>query len=264
MPAHEPTLQNLAPWRCAVRRYAVPAHEPTLQNLAPWRCVVRRYAVPAHEPAVQNLAPWRCAVRRYAVPAHEPAVQNLAPWRCAVRRYAVPPHEPALQNRASPQIENAHPRRHPLTQPEAASTIATSDDHRYQQRGPQPGMRVSATPCNRRRLPRERRTSLPEAATVSPNKSGGRQPPVGSGIALTASGKGCRMAAAERGPRRLVGGGLSVVYRELTCSCVSGTTAGLRQPLLVAPCSIAEEMTIFAICERTFTRAAGVSPPWVW
>jgi hypothetical protein len=50
--------------------------------------------------------------------------------------------------------------------------------------GPQPGMRVSATPCNRRRLPRERRTSLPGAATVSPNKSGGRQPPVGSGSAL--------------------------------------------------------------------------------
>jgi hypothetical protein len=46
----------------------------------------------------------------------------------------VPAHEPTLQNRTSPQIENAHPRRHPPTQPEAASTIATSDEHRYQQR----------------------------------------------------------------------------------------------------------------------------------
>jgi hypothetical protein len=198
--------------------------------------------MPAHEPTLQNLVFWRCAGRRYAIPAHEPTLQNLTSWRCAGRQCAVPPHEPTLQNLAPPQIENAHPRRRPPIQPEAASTIATSDEHRYQQRGPQPGMRVSATPCNRRRLPRERRTSLPGAATVSPNKSGGRKPPVGSGTALTASGKGCRMAAAERGPRRLVGGGLSVVYRELTCSCVSGTTAGLRQPLLVAPRSIAEEM----------------------
>jgi hypothetical protein len=46
--------------------------------------------------------------------------------------------------------------------------------------------------------------------TVSPTKSGGRQPAVG-----------------------LVGAGFSVVYRGLTCSRVSGTTAGLRQPLLL-------------------------------
>ncbi len=60
-------------------------------------------------------------------------------------------------------------RRAPL--PRATSIVTNSG-------GPQPGMRVSATPCNRRRLPRERRTSLPGATTVSPNKSGGRKPPV--------------------------------------------------------------------------------------
>ncbi len=31
----------------------------------------------------------------------------------------------------------------------------------------------------------------------------------------------------------------------------------------MARCSFADEMAIFPICERTFTRAAGVSPPWL-
>jgi hypothetical protein len=93
------------------------------------------------------------------------------------------------------------------------------------------------------------------------HKSGGRQPPVGSGTALTASGEGCRMAAAERGPRRLVGGGLSVVYRELTCSCVSGTTAGLRQPLLLHDVR-SPGNRVFQSGVAHAPRAGGVSPPW--
>jgi hypothetical protein len=54
------------------------------------------------------------------------------------------------------------------------------------------------------------------------------------------------MAAAERSPRRLVSGGLPIVYRELTCSCVSGTTAGLRQPLLIARRALPAK---WAICD---------------
>jgi hypothetical protein len=111
-------------------------------------------------------------------------------------------------------------------------------------------------------LPVSSASDQTRAATVSPNKSGGRQPPVGSGIALTASGKGCRMAAAERGPRRLVGGGLSVVYRELTCSCVSGTTAGLRQPLLLHDVrSPGNDLLQCGVAHAP--RAASVSPPWL-
>jgi hypothetical protein len=87
-------------------------------------------------------------------------------------------------------------RRAPL--PRATSIVTNSGD-------PQPGMRVSATPCNRRRLPRERRTSLPGAATVSPNKSGGRKPPVstasGTATAHTAQ-PAVRSTATTRAPER--------------------------------------------------------------
>jgi hypothetical protein len=37
---------------------------------------------------------------------------------------------------------------------------------------------------------------------------------------------------------------------------------GLTPPALVAVRTFAGEKTIFAMHERTFTRAAGVSPPW--
>jgi hypothetical protein len=47
------------------------------------------------------------------------------------------------------------------------------------------------------------------------------------------------------------------------CGFVTFTTGGLRPPLL-APVqrACAGRTTIFAVHERTFTRAAGVSPPW--
>jgi hypothetical protein len=37
----------------------------------------------------------------------------------------------------------------------------------------------------------------------------------------------------------------------------------LTPPALGERCPVGEEMGIFAVHERTFTRAAGVSPPWV-
>jgi hypothetical protein len=51
--------------------------------------------------------------------------------------------------------------------------------------------------------------------------------------------------------------------RQITCKHVSRTTGGLTPPALVSGCEcLPAKKTIFAMRERTFTRAAGVSPPW--
>jgi hypothetical protein len=43
----------------------------------------------------------------------------------------------------------------------------------------------------------------------------------------------------------------------------STSHGGLTPPALGSRCTVGEQMAIFAMHERTFTRAAGVSPPWV-
>jgi hypothetical protein len=43
----------------------------------------------------------------------------------------------------------------------------------------------------------------------------------------------------------------------------SGTSAGLHQPLLMHDVG-ALKKTTFAVRNRMFPRAAGVSPPWMW
>jgi hypothetical protein len=81
-------------------------------------------------------------------------------------------------------------------------------------------------------------------------KSGGRQPAVGVK----------EMHLQER--CRQVAGDCHRCAHKPRCSRGSETTGGLRPPLLVARCWFADEKAIFAIRERSFTRAAGVSPPW--
>jgi hypothetical protein len=49
---------------------------------------------------------------------------------------------------------------------------------------------------------------------------------------------------------------------QITCKYVSRTHGGLTPPALGAERRSAGEKTIFSMHERTFTRAAGVSPPW--
>jgi hypothetical protein len=108
-------------------------------------------------------------------------------------------------------------------------------------------------------------------------------------LRLVAKVAGWLLASAAR--RGLVGGGFSVVCRELTCSCVWGTTVGSRQPLLLhdvrspgndlLQCGVAHApraATVSPPWLRTasaaaiahtpaaidcYTRAGGVSPPWV-
>jgi hypothetical protein len=78
-------------------------------------------------------------------------------------------------------------------------------------------------------------------------------------LQLVAKVAGWLLASAAR--RGLVGGGLPIVYRELTCSCVSGTTAGLRQPLLVHDArSPGNHFLQCGVAQAP--RAATVSPPW--
>jgi hypothetical protein len=52
-------------------------------------------------------------------------------------------------------------------------------------------------------------------------------------------------------------------YTAAICNGVLFPTGGLRPPALVAERTFAGEKTIFSMHERTLTRAAGVSPPWV-
>jgi hypothetical protein len=49
---------------------------------------------------------------------------------------------------------------------------------------------------------------------------------------------------------------------QITCKYVSRTHGGLTPPALGAVANVCRKKTIFATHERTFTRAAGVSPPW--
>ncbi len=50
--------------------------------------------------------------------------------------------------------------------------------------------------------------------------------------------------------------------RSSRCERVSKTTGGLRPPLLCCNANVFRRKTIFAMHKRTFSRAAGVSPPW--
>jgi hypothetical protein len=95
------------------------------------------------------------------------------------------------------------------------------------------------------------------------HKSGGRQPAVGVSNAIAIAG--------------------AFVQRQALARCWSETTVAmathwisafrvriprtshgwLTPPALGERCPVGEEMGIFAVHERTFTRAAGVSPPWV-
>jgi hypothetical protein len=51
--------------------------------------------------------------------------------------------------------------------------------------------------------------------------------------------------------------------RSSRCERVPRTTGGLRPPLLCCNANVFRRKTIFAMHKRTFSRAAGVSPPWV-
>jgi hypothetical protein len=58
---------------------------------------------------------------------------------------------------------------------------------------------------------------------------------------------------------------LQVPYAGFPRCELGASTGGLRPPALVSPCECpSTKKAIFAMHIRTFTRAAGVSPPWVW
>jgi hypothetical protein len=145
-------------------------------------------------------------------------------------------------------------------------------------------MRVSATPCNRRRLPRERRTSLPGAATVRPNKSGGRKPPVGSGTALATatwhSSENLRAATKSGGRQPPVGSGnaLATATWHSSENLRAGTRSGGRQPAVAQNCigngnrsrtrrteqpSVGSGNALTASGEGCRMAAGERSPPWV-
>jgi hypothetical protein len=118
------------------------------------------------------------------------------------------------------------------------------------------------------RRPSARRGSQPHRQRQSPThprrptakqERGGVSPPWVRRAHLQPVAKVAGWLLASAARRGLVGGGFSVVCRELTCSCVSGTTAGLRQPLLVARRSFAGK-SFLTMRGRTRTKSGGRQP----
>jgi hypothetical protein len=105
-----------------------------------------------------------------------------------------------------------------------------------------PLLRCSANVCRRKNDFCDARTHM--------HKSGGREPAV-------------RVREAHLQERfRKVAGDCRRCARERRRRPSSEPTGGLRPPLLRCSASVCRRKTIFAVHERTFTRAAGVSPPW--
>jgi hypothetical protein len=95
------------------------------------------------------------------------------------------------------------------------------------------------------------------------HKSGGRQPAVGVSNAIAiADAFVQRPASAHCWSETTV----ATATRWISAFRVripSTSHGGLTPPALGSRCPVGEQMGIFAMNERTFTRAAGVSPPWV-
>jgi hypothetical protein len=96
------------------------------------------------------------------------------------------------------------------------------------------------------------------------HKSGGRQPPVGMSNAIAiADAFVKRLALARRWSETTVATATRWISAFRVC-IPNISHGGLTPPALGARCPVGEQMTIFVVHERTFTRAAGVSLPWVW